>query len=578
MPDKSWFHPLIVEALKKTELMRELAAARKQVEAEREKYKALFSFAPVPYLSLDPEGKIMEANKSVTVFSGYAPEELYGRGAEEFITESCRGEFLTAFAAALKEGCLENIETAFVIKKGTERNVILNFSSVKGETGAVERVQCAFIDVTERKAAETGLKKNLRLYNFLAQINLAAAQAKDPGQLLSQICEIAVNNGGFKMAWAGIPDKDIGRIIPFYSAGAVDGYLDSLKIDMEGSSSKGPTGTAAATRKIRTCPDIANDPAMLPWRDRALERGYRSSAAIPLLENGTLEAVLSIYSSETFFFTNEELKLLSEIQANISLALAAIASEKKRSEAQAALARTAGQLTRIMEANPVILFTLRGVHGRFIPEWISGNTQGLLGYEPVEMLQPGWLENNIHPLDMKRVEAGEKDLLEKGSLSQDFRVKKKSGGHLWIHSQLKVTSKSAGEVAGSWTDITPLKESEEYFQELFDKAPVGYQSLDSDGKILSVNKTWETTFGYSAAETVGRYLWDFITPGNKEHCREAFRRCMTDGTVDGVKTEITRKDGAKRDLSFTGCVAYNRDGSFRQLNCVFADITGRISQ
>ncbi|HBB66136.1 MAG: hypothetical protein A2X28_07510 [Elusimicrobia bacterium GWA2_56_46] len=581
MPDKDGFMPMAesghgILELEKAELARELAAARKQIETERKKYKALFNCAPVPCLALDPEGRIVEANKPAAVFSGYAPDELLGRGAEEFITEADRRKFSAAFAAALNKSYLENIETAFVIKKGSERNIILNFSSIKGETGGVERIHCAFIDVTERKAAETGLKKNLRLYNFLAQINLAAAKIKDSEQLLSQICEIAVNNGGFKMAWAGIPDKDVGRIIPFYSAGTVRGYLDSLKIDMEGATSKGPTGTAAATGEIRTCPDIANDPAMFPWRARALERGYRSSAAIPLLENGKLAAVLSIYSSETFFFTSEEIKLLSEIQASVSLALAAIASEKKRSETQAALARTAGHLTRVMEAAPVILFTLRYVNGRFIPEWISGNTQGLLGYEPVEMLQPGWRENNIHPLDVSRVEAGKKDLLEKGSLSQDFRVKKKNGGYLWIHSQLKVASKSEGEVAGSWIDITPLKESEEYFQELFDKAPVGYQSLDSDGKILTVNKTWETTFGYSAAEIRGRYLWDFMTPGNREHCREAFRKCMADGTVDGIKTEITRKDGTKRNLSFNGCVAYNRDGSFRQLNCVFADLTGQV--
>ena len=35
-----------------------------------------------------------------------------------------------------------------------------------------------------------------------------------------------------------------------------------------------------------------------------------------------------------------------------------------------------------------------------------------------------------------------------------------------------------------------LKESEERFQLLFNKAPLGYQSLDFDGNFLEVNQQW----------------------------------------------------------------------------------------
>ena len=43
---------------------------------------------------------------------------------------------------------------------------------------------------------------------------------------------------------------------------------------------------------------------------------------------------------------------------------------------------------------------------------------------------------------------------------------------------------------------TALQESEERFQLLFDRAPLGYQSLDIEGNFLEVNQKWLDLFGY----------------------------------------------------------------------------------
>jgi len=53
----------------------------------------------------------------------------------------------------------------------------------------------------------------------------------------------------------------------------------------------------------------------------ALERGYRSAAALPLVVEGTAIGALVLYSAEAGFFDDEETKLLVELAGDISFAI-----------------------------------------------------------------------------------------------------------------------------------------------------------------------------------------------------------------------------------------------------------------
>ncbi|HAT72085.1 MAG TPA: hypothetical protein DCS63_04645 [Elusimicrobia bacterium] len=427
----------------------------------------------------------------------------------------------------------------------------------------------------ELEAAHKNTAKNLRLYNFLAMMNQAAAREKNRKKLLQEICDIAVNTGGLTMAWVGLPERDTGRIAPLCWAGFTDGYLDSIRIGLGNGTpeSKGPTGSAASSGAIHTSSDIATDPDMEPWREAAIKRGYRSSAALPLTENGRLAAVLTLYSREPYFFTAEELKLLNEIKGDISLALDAISAEEKRSAAQAALTRTANQLSHVMDANPVILFTLRKLGDNIAIQWVSGNAQAITGYDTAEILTPGWWEENLHPLDRDWAIAVQQALPKRASSTHDFRFKKKDGSYFWVHSQLKVLSPDTGEIAGSWTDITQLKESEERFQELFEKAPVGYQSIDADGRLLSVNDAWCDIFGRTRQEAIGRPMADYLTRESRDIFPDHFNRITGSTVAHNIEFDIERPDGSRRWVTVSGRVSNNPDGTFRQANCIVNDIT-----
>jgi PAS domain S-box-containing protein len=403
----------------------------------------------------------------------------------------------------------------------------------------------------ELEAAQRSTAKNLHLYTFLSQVNLAAAQKKDKESLFRAICEIAVGTGGLRMAWIGLPDPDLGRLIPFCWSGHIDGYLDGIRIDIGGASpaGKGPSGVAATSGVITTCSDIATEPGMAYWRARALERGYKSSCAIPIFSSGKLAAVLTVYSDQKDFFSEDEIRMLGEIQADLSLALEGITAEEERARAQAELKRTAAQLAHVMDVNPVILFSLRRRDGVPVTDWVSGNAMTLTGYSPEEILQPAWWMNNLHPDDRAKVREEQTDIYGKTSLTQDFRFRKKDGSYFWVHSQLNVTPGGKGEITGSWTDITRLKESEEQMRLLTDAVSSSFDEVyifdTKDFHFVFVNKAAFRNLGYSAREIIQLTPWDI----KHEFTPETFRKAvqpLIDGTQQLLvfESEHTRKSGS----------------------------------
>lgn len=119
-----------------------------------------------------------------------------------------------------------------------------------------------------------------------------------------------------------------------------------------------------------------------------------------------------------------------------------------------------------------------------------------------------------------------------------------------------------------------FKESEQRFRDLFEEAPLGYQSLDNDGRFIEVNRAWLEVLGYKREEVIGRWFGDFLAPEYIQAFRERFPVFKAEGKIHS-EFYMLHRDGSRRFIAFDGRIGHNVDGSFRQTHCILKDESER---
>jgi len=112
-------------------------------------------------------------------------------------------------------------------------------------------------------------------------------------------------------------------------------------------------------------------------------------------------------------------------------------------------------------------------------------------------------------------------------------------------------------------------------QALYEKARIGYQSLDENGNLIEVNPAWLNILGYSREEVIGKSFSKFINPERKDHFNEHFPRFKAVSEILGDEFEMVKKDGSFVLVSFTGKIGKDKYGDFQQTHCIFHDVTER---
>ena len=118
-----------------------------------------------------------------------------------------------------------------------------------------------------------------------------------------------------------------------------------------------------------------------------------------------------------------------------------------------------------------------------------------------------------------------------------------------------------------------LKESEARFKRLFEKAPLGYQSLNIDGEFIEVNQAWLDMFGYSREDVIGRSFENFFV--EKDEFRKTFPQFKEVGEAVIPNGEFVCKDGSTKIIHIDGRIGYDEKGNFLQTHCMLTDITER---
>jgi PAS domain S-box-containing protein len=165
---------------------------------------------------------------------------------------------------------------------------------------------------------------------------------------------------------------------------------------------------------------------------------------------------------------------------------------------------------------------------------------------------------------------------------------RKDGSGLPVEYRATPISKD-GVVVGcvvSFTDVTErkaseqrLRDTEQYFRSVLERAPDGLLVVDADGTISMANAQCERLFGYSRDELIGQKVEmlvpDAIRPQHPE-LRASFHRAPTKRAM-GAKSELhaRRKDGSLLPVDIGLSPLPGRDGAEIQVAVSVRDITER---
>jgi len=308
-------------------------AARMQAEKANAQLAAIIESSDDAIISRALDGTILTWNAGAERLFGWAAGEAIGRNISLIVPLELEQDSAPKRAQVHAGIPLTARDTVRLAKDGRRLDVSVTPSPIRNERGDTTGVSLIIQDISERRQQEQKIARLSRIHAVLSGINSVIVRARDRGELLEEACRIVVEHGGFGIAWVSEFDPatlDVTRVA--WAASDAGEPLGGSKATARADS---PAGQGVIGRAVREkTPAICNDVAAeievgSGNRARAIRRGYRAIICLPLLVKGVVWGTLTLYAKERDYFTDDEVKLLSDLAGNISFALELLHTQEK---------------------------------------------------------------------------------------------------------------------------------------------------------------------------------------------------------------------------------------------------------
>jgi PAS domain S-box-containing protein len=443
---------LAVSLLSRAQVRRQTAELR----ASESRNRALLENIPDLIFRMSGEGVYLDYHAAVENRLYVPSEEFLGKNVVDVLPSELAQATVAKVKRSIESKEIQMDEYQLPLDGGIRDFEARYTASGEGEVIAIIR------DITERKRADARIKRLNRLYATISQINQTIIHVRDRNLLFRKVCQVTIDQGQFQMAWIGLIDETSQQVKPVVFAGKEQGYLTDLSIAyLDEVQGRGPTGTAIREGHCIISQDIATNPHMGAWRERALLCGYRSAASVPIRQHNCVIGALTVYAAEAFGFDSDDEHLLEEIGQDISFALDNLYAEEERKQAEEELRKSEERYQTLANISPVGIFRTdaNGSTTYVNPTWCQ-----LSGFSADDALGVGWLKA-VHPDDIKSLADNWQAAthLHTPSLA-DYRFVHPDGSIVWVMGQAVPEMNSANQIigyVGTITDITERKRVED---------------------------------------------------------------------------------------------------------------------
>jgi diguanylate cyclase (GGDEF)-like protein/PAS domain S-box-containing protein len=316
--------------------------ARMESTENMRRFRAAMDISADAIVLLDRASmRYLDVNQTFCARLGYTREEVIGRtpmelfGVDRQVLERDYDALIADDGSALRQ-----VVSHFRHKDGSLTPTETRRRALHTNEGWI--IAAIARDITDRREAENRIAYLNRVYAVLSGINTLIVRARDRDELFRDACRVAVEAGGFRMAWICIVDPGTKKFVPVASVGVDEELLTAISNGFasgdEETMGSPMSALALRQRKAAVANDTLSDPRVMFGKKYA-ERGMRSMAVLPLMAGNEAVGVFVLNAGEAEFFHSEEMKLLTELAGDISFAIDHIAREAKRKEAEARVLR-----------------------------------------------------------------------------------------------------------------------------------------------------------------------------------------------------------------------------------------------
>ena len=358
--------------------------------------------------------KILYANEAFLKMTGYSEEELKRMSPLELFDPSEDLEFIKSVIERRLRG--EQFEITYKELKLKRKDGKVIHALVFSRTILFEGEYAGFvivIDNTQRKRLE-------ELYNLIREVNQTIIGVESEGEVFREICRSLVEKLNFPLVWIGVVRN--ASIEPIEVCGRHYDYLEKIREFLKGREPSYLAIQAVKRREIVVNPDTRENPEVEPWREEMLKRGFLSSYHIPLEKDNKVVAVINLYASEPYFFTEEAEGMLEELKQDLSFSLKRLEEIKNLTVINEALELAEEWVLAFDEYGKV--------------EFTNNAVKELLEYDPKEIIGQS-LEFVANPYFTKEKLKELLDRLKKEEIVQTLLpLRKKSGKYAYLNARI----------------------------------------------------------------------------------------------------------------------------------------------
>lgn len=268
-----------------------------------------------------------------------------------------RIEVATRLHNAIVKPLGETLDFRLVWRDGS-----IHWASAKGAllhdtSGKPFRMLGILWDISRRKENEIALDRANRALRVLSAVNERLVHAQGETALLSDVCRVIVDVGGYRLAWVGfVQDDERKSILPVAHHGDGEGFLLRANVSWANTErGHGPTGTSVRTGEVQVVREIDHDPILQPWLQDLEALGYCSAIALPLKDQGKVFGSLSIYSAQVDAFNTSEIRLMQELADDLAFGIVTLRLQAEHERLVVEQLEQAAQLRQSLLASIQVL-------------------------------------------------------------------------------------------------------------------------------------------------------------------------------------------------------------------------------